>query len=1089
MVWVFHAISGHTDVLAWWPDLFGKGKLYDPDTHYIVCANCIGSPFGSTRPMDSSFPNITVRDQVQAYILLAEHLGLDRIHTVIGGSFGGYQALEFAYTYAGQIDHMILLASSARESAWGIAIHEAQRMALQADPTFGRPDQGQDGLRAARALAMLTYRTSEQLIIDQTDHGDRTDGFLAASYVKYHGRKFSEQFDALCLYYLTKCIDSHHIGRDRNGAAEALQNIYIPTLVIGFTSDMLVPIAAQRYLAEHLPNAALHEIDSTYGHDGFLKEHEKISSIINAFYSDRKPSTQRVVLKFGGTSLYGPAQLRNVLSIIKRERAEQPIALVVSARGKTTDLLIELYDSAVHGQDIEAQFDALQAYAMQDIDAEAVQTDLQELKLKLEAIHMLGLDTTEAKDQILAYGELMSAKAIVHLLKEAGLAAEMVDARDCLICHYHNGEAVVDPVESRVTTVDRFASIARDTIPVITGYIARDGAGHTVTLGRNGSNLSASLFANYLQAIAVQNWTDVDGIYSADPRAVANAIKIDRMTFEEANELAGFGMKLLHPKTILPLMQANIPLSIRSTQFPAHSGTVIDKVGGHRGIKAVSSVDDVALLTIVGSQLKENIGIDARIFTCLRAKNINVKMVSQASTENGIGLVVNASDAEEAELSLKKEFQQELQAHHMSSIKVNPDIAIIAIIGRHNYSLEKAISTLRKNGIWMHLISNSISGKNISLVVDRTKLKRAISLVHSEVYGTIKTLNVFAIGKGTVGAEFLDQVVQTPGHVIKERKVQVRLIGVCDSSRYCISASGLGLGWREDLKSGTAYQSMDDIIKAINGLYLDDIIIVDNTASQEVALQYPKFVHHNFDIVASNKTFNSGQLTAYQALRKQLNVKGRQFYYETNVGAGLPIMALLRSLQHSSDRVTKIKGVFSGSLSYIFNHFSASDLPFSHHMDAAVRLGYAEPDPRIDLAGMDVGRKLIILAREVKQNAHLEDVEVQNLIPEGLRQCGTFEDFDKKKEELDQHYAHVKEGLAEDEVLRYVAELDLAKHIMKVQLEAIKKDHALAQIKNADNYFEIYTEGYADQPIIIQGAGAGPRVTAQGVYSDVLKIA
>lgn len=293
IVWVFHAISGDTNVLDWWSTLFGKGKVYDPAKHFIICANCIGSPYGSTRPENLEFPLITVRDQVQAFLNLAAALEISSIHTLIGGSFGGYQALEFAYSFGGDISHMILMASSAKESAWGIAIHEAQRMTLKTDSTFGTLQGGKEGLKAARAVAMLTYRTSDKLDEDQTDNINQIDDYKAASYINYQGQKFSERFDALSLYYLTQCIDTHHIGRNRGGAESALPSINIPTLVIGFTTDLLVPIKQQRYLAEHLPQTRLAEIDSIYGHDGFLVEEAELSNKIRKFYQTQKRVARR----------------------------------------------------------------------------------------------------------------------------------------------------------------------------------------------------------------------------------------------------------------------------------------------------------------------------------------------------------------------------------------------------------------------------------------------------------------------------------------------------------------------------------------------------------------------------------------------------------------------------------------------------------------------------------------------------------------------------------------------------------------------------------------------------------------------------
>ncbi len=735
IIWVFHAISGDSNVLDWWAELFGTDKLYDPKSYFIICANTLGSPYGSTKPLDSAFPNFTVRDVVQAHMLLAEKLEITHIHTAIGGSFGGYQALEFAYSYTGKINHLILLASSAKESAWGIAIHESQRMALQADTTFGEVDAGIDGMKAARAIAMLTYRTSEDVIEKQTDSENTIDNFKASSYINYHGDKFSKRFDALSFYYLTKCIDTHNIGRNRGGEALALKEIEIPTLVIGFESDKLVPIRFQKFIAEHLPNAIFNGFASEYGHDGFLKEGKKITQSIQNFYSNASAykGTQRVVLKFGGTSLYGEKQLSNVLNIVKAAQSQDALAIIVSARGKSTTFLIELYERAKQGLDFSEAFLSFKDYLHNDTLDQDITSELTELHAVLSAIRLLQDDSESAHDRVVAYGEIISAKSISGWLNDNGIKAKFIDARQMIYTEKLLDEFELNMEKSRTATQSIISDIATDTVAIITGYIASSEHNKTVTLGRNGSNYTASLVANFIQAKEMQNWTDVDGIYSANPKQVDNAVKISNMTYREANELANFGMKLLHPKTILPLMQSKIPLVIKSTLNLDAAGTRIDYTGGKKGIKAVTTIEDISLVTIEGSELSHKIGIDARIFTALQRKNINVKMISQASSERGIGFVISYGDATTAELELNKEFKNELRLQQISSIRFNNDIGIISIIGRHNYALEKAISTLRNNKIWMHLISNSISGELISLVVDKQNVDKAAKLVHHEI--------------------------------------------------------------------------------------------------------------------------------------------------------------------------------------------------------------------------------------------------------------------------------------------------------------------------------------------------------------------
>jgi len=1090
VIWAFHAISGNSNVMDWWPGIFGEEAIYNPKSYFIICANTLGSPFGSTMPADFNFPNFTVRDVVQAHILLAKELGITKIHTAIGGSFGGYQALEFAYSFLGEIDHLILLACSAKESAWGIAIHESQRMALKADITFGEKGEGKEGIKAARAIAMLTYRTSEVIIEEQTDTENRIDDFKASGYINYQGDKFSKSFDALSFYYLTKCIDSHNIGRNRGGEVLALQKIKIPTLVIGFNSDTLNPIRFQKFLAEHLPNSVFKGFDSEFGHDGFLLETDKITESINKFYSNTNSfkGSKRIVMKFGGSSLYGQEKLSDILSIIKNAQLKDTVAVVVSARGESTTMLIGLFNIAKNGQDFSKEIKAFVDYLYADGLDQNIDREISKLKLVLEAIKLLKDDSEFAYDRVLSFGEIISADSLTKWLVKNDVNAKFIDARSLIFTEKLFNEFEVNMDKSRLATQSMISKIESDVVPVITGFIASSEENKTVTLGRNGSNYTASLIANYIQAKEVQSWTDVQGVYSANPHIVPNAVKIGHMTYKEANEMANFGMNLLHPKTILPLRHGKIPLYIKSTSNPNEPGTCISQKGDVKGIKAVTSIHNVALVTIEGDELAQSIGIDARIFTCLGKSEISVKMISQASSERGIGFVISSESATEAELVLNKEFKNELRLQQISSIRMNSDIGIVSIIGRHNFALEKAISMLRRNEIWMHLISNSISGEHISLVVDKHLVNKAVRITHNEIFGVIKTMHVFAFGKGQVGSAFINQVLQTSTTIVQNRQIEIKIIGVSDSTRFLLKPAGLTGDWKNDLEKASLYKSIDQITKEIYNLHLDNVILVDNTSSEEISTYYPKFVKLKFDLVSSNKKFNSSELHNYIAFRKLLKQKGRHFYYEANVGAGLPIINFLNSLYASSDVVTKIRGVFSGSLSYIFNSYAKEMIPFSECLKNAKLKGYTEPDPREDLSGLDVARKLVILAREINYPANLKDVIVQNLIPDTLVHRSTYEEFMADTSTLDTFYQKMKDELKPNETLRYIAELDVQKGTMDVGLKTVQDDTPIGQIRNADTLFEIYTDSYKEQPVVIQGAGAGPEVTARGVYSDVLKI-
>ncbi|WP_137092446.1 aspartate kinase [Mangrovivirga cuniculi] len=910
IIWVFHAISGSSDVEEWWPKLFGKGNFYDPEEYFIICVNSIGSPYGSTRPESLDFPQFSIRDLVNSYFKLAEELKIDKIHTIIGGSFGGNQALEFGYGFKGDISHMVLIASCSKESAWGIAVHESQRMAMQSDPTFGAKDGGKAGMKAARSMALLTYRTSDAFIEKQTDTEEKVDNFKSSSYLQYQGEKFINRFNALSYFYLTKCLDTHNIGRNRGGEIKALSEIKIPTLVIGIDSDSLIPTRFQQFIAEHIPDAIYREIKSDYGHDGFLIEIDQITDRIESFYKQHEPvrKDQRIVLKFGGKSLQNGPVLKNVIDITNHAFDLYPVALVVSARGDSTNRLCKLYQAAINGDSYDKLFNDFvenQQIPGYELDL-SHETD--ELANLLAALKVLRYKATPVEDKILAVGELISAKVIANYLNKNGLKAIPVDARQLLIAGRQEAAVNVDFHNSRSNVQEFFGRLDIETIPVITGFIARDVNGETVTLGRNGSNYTATLIASFINAVEVQNWTDVEGVFSASPKYVPHAMKLEHISYREANELANFGANVLHPKTIQPLLFNNIPLRIKSTWKPQETGTLIDKTGAEKGVKAVSSIEGVSLVSLDGKGMLGKVGIDARIFHSLSKKDISVRLISQASSERGIGFVVDSEQANEAELILTREFQNELESGDISSIRVNHDMAIIAIVGRHNFALERAIQGLRKNKIWMYLISNSISGEHISLVISNKNIKKAMNVVHAQVFGAIKTINLFALGKGVVGGTLIDQVVNTGEDLVTERGMKINVIGVADSKKYIVDTKGLGKDWREKLADSDKNNYLPSILKELFETGLENIVIADNTSSEEITEAYPTIVKHGFDIVASNKKANSGDYAFYVELRRLLRRRSKLFYYEANVGAGLPLIDTLKYLKQSSDSVTRIRG-------------------------------------------------------------------------------------------------------------------------------------------------------------------------------------
>lgn len=791
------------------------------------------------------------------------------------------------------------------------------------------------------------------------------------------------------------------------------------------------------------------------------------------------------VLKFGGKSLANGIALEGAIDIMVKESAKEASTIVVSARADATNKLLEMYELASEGKSFAEKFKSFRAY--QELEG-SLSADFQKLFHALEALRKLRVKSDAIQASILAYGEILSAKTIARRLEKKGKKAIFKDARDFLFTTTVLNEETIDYQKTTTEIVSYYKTISSDEVPVVTGFIATNELGETTTLGRNGSNYSATLVANCINASEVQNWTNVDGVYSANPEYVSSAQKIPHLSYQEANELANFGVNLLHPQTIEPLIEKGIPLKIYNSFDSTQAGTLIDKNGGRKGIKAVSVIEDVALIILVGKGLSGQVGIDGRVFSVLSQNNISVKLVSQASSERGIGFVIDKKVASKVKDLLIQEFQAELQKSVLSKIEINEDTAIVAIVGRHNYALEKAIKGLRQNKIWMYLINNSISGDHISLVIEKKDLKKALNVVHSHVFGVTKTINVFCLGKGVVGATLIDQVLDTDPQVVQKRELLVRIIGIADSTQYIYDPEGIGFDWRNKLKESTCKSDLSKIIEKLKASHLENIVIADNTASQLVTDQYASIFNAGFDIVASNKRMNSGSLEAYNAVSALIQKKKRSFYYETNVGAGLPIIDTLKHLRDSADEITEIRGVFSGSLSYIFNTFSKEEKQFFEVLEEAKEKGYTEPDPREDLCGLDVARKLVILAREIGLSIDLNDVEVENLIPTTLREEGNYDAFCTKRKLLDEHYLSIKHSLLSTKVLRYIGAIDVDKEALKVSLIETDERSPLGGIQGADSIFEIYTKAYRDKPIVIQGAGAGGEVTARGVYSDLIRM-
>ena len=796
------------------------------------------------------------------------------------------------------------------------------------------------------------------------------------------------------------------------------------------------------------------------------------------------------ILKFGGKSLANDG-IEKVIDIIITSHKE-PLSVVVSARGNTTDELEALLEKASKGEDYTADFQHLKNEQQYDPRV-SFEPEFQLLEKLLEGVSLLKDYSPKTKDLVLAQGELMSAKLVTALLKRKGLESTFVDSREIFKTDAVVGNAQIINSVSEKLTRDRFATIPPNHVAVVTGFIASTEKGDTTTLGRNGSNYSAALLANYLNASELQNYTHVDGIFTANPELVPEAKIIRHLSYEEANELANFGASILHAKTIIPLIEKGIPLRIKNTFNSDDAGTLIHKESEQEGIKSISVIKDNALIVMEGRGLLGKVGVDARIFRALAQKGISVSIISQGSSERGVGLVVASKDAKLAKAAIDEEFSHDFYTNDVSSVSIVDDVAVISIVGQPLSTFHHPYNALIRNQIVPLLINNAVTGKNVSLVLKTEKLHKALNVIHGEIFGVSRRINLVIFGKGTVGGTLINQVIAAHDNILQRKNISLRIVAIANSQKILTAAKGIGKGWEEAFEREAVPYNFDTLQAFVDKNHLENLIAVDVTASKTFVDNYIPLVKSGYDLVSANKIANTISFSFYQELRKTLKQYQKTYLYETNVGAGLPLIDTIRLLHHSGENITRIKGIFSGTLSYLFNTFSAENKPFSEVLQHAINSGYTEPDPREDLCGNDVGRKLLILARELDLGNEFTDVKIQNLIPEHLRE-GSVEDFLQRLDEFNAPYQQIKEAQEPDHVLRYVGDLhgDLASTNtvqLDVSLVSVPRNSALGQVKGADSIFEIYTESYGDNPIVIQGAGAGASVTARGVFGDILRLA
>jgi aspartokinase/homoserine dehydrogenase 1 len=809
------------------------------------------------------------------------------------------------------------------------------------------------------------------------------------------------------------------------------------------------------------------------------------------------------VHKFGGSSVADADCFRRVAEIVAHGGRCQ--AVVLSAVKGVTDGLLELV-SLAERQDLA--FDA----RLNDIRERHIQIAESVLKpggaaayiaeLKADCRDILGILQTvkrirsaaqNVRDLIAGYGELWSTRLFFSLLRDRETAGgvEWLDARRVLVVEWGPLGPMMIWQESRRRLHAELKEGFSGTL-VITGFIASDIHGIQTTLGRNGSDFSASIFGALLDAREIHIWTDVDGVLSADPRLVPDAKVIDSLSYNEAMELAYFGAKVIHPQTMAPAVERDIPIWIRNTFASEKPGTLITAHPESKlQVKGITSIDAIALINLEGTGMIGVPGTAHRLFGALREENISVILISQGSSEHSICFAIPEAQATRAEQVVRRAFDSELRQGQIQSVEVDRGLSILAVVGdgmagAHGVAA-KVFGALGDAAVNVRAIAQGASERNISVVIDGRAAAKALRAVHAGFYLSPHTVSIGVIGPGTVGQVLLDQLASQVERLKRDFNLDLRIRGILTSSRMLLADGGIDLAsWRERLKRDGVAADTESFAEFVHAEFLPHAVMIDCTASNEVAARYRDWLSAGMHVVTPNKKANSGDLAYYRALRDARRAAGSHYLYEATVGAGLPVITTVRDLRETGDEILSIEGILSGTLAYLFNVYDGTT-PFSRIVREAKTRGFTEPDPRDDLSGMDVARKLIILGREMGLELELGDVQVESLVPPGLTQCSIEEYLERLPEFDAAMHSRYQKARAEGQVLRYVARLD-ATGSATVGLVRLPANHAFANISLTDNVVRFSTRRYHDNPLIVQGPGAGPEVTAGGVFGDLLRL-
>ena len=810
------------------------------------------------------------------------------------------------------------------------------------------------------------------------------------------------------------------------------------------------------------------------------------------------------VLKFGGTSVANAQNIKLVLDIVIKKAEQENLIVVVSAFTKVTDLLVHASQKAASNdesyKEIVAEIEKKHLDAIKELIPVNEQSGLlshikriiNHLETLLDGCFLLGELSPRTSDTILSFGELLSSYIIAEALKQKHKNSDYKDSRELIKTNNNYGKAAVN-FELTNQLIDDYYASNEAQIVVMPGFIASTEEGIGTTLGRGGSDYTAAILAGALNASELEIWTDVNGMFTANPKIVKQAQPIATISYQEAMELSHFGAKVLYPPTIQPVFKKNIPIWIKNTFEPEAQGTFIsNEDNSHTNpVKGISHIDKITLITLEGSGMIGVAGVSKRLFEVLSHENINIIFITQASSEHSICIGILNSDANNAEISINKAFQQEISQNKIDPCIVEKDLCIIALVGEnmknHQGLSGRMFSTLGKNNVNIRAIAQGASERNISAVINERDVKKALNTLHENFFEeNTKQLNLFVMGVGNVGEKFIEQISQQKKFLKENLKINLRVVAVSNSRKMYFDEDGIPLKeWQSLLENG-ATADKEAFIAKVKSLNLRNSIFVDITANQEVSETYEHYLKQNVAVVTCNKIACSSAYDNYKKLKNLSRQFNAPFLFETNVGAGLPIIDTLKHLIASGDKVNKIQAVLSGSLNFIFNNFDEKNSFHDVVKEAGVQ-GFTEPDPKIDLSGVDVARKILILIRESGYQFDIEDIANRSFLPAECLATTNNEDFFKS---LIKNAAHFENLLAEakekDCRLKYVATFENGK--ASVGLEFIPKESPFYNLEGKDNIVQFYTDRYIDQPLLIKGAGAGAAVTASGIFADVIRI-